>query len=274
MPTELVVLEVDPSRIEQALGNLLANAAKFTEPGGTVSIAAERGDGEAVIRVRDTGMGITADVLPRIFELFTQGGRTLDRSQGGLGIGLTLVRRIVELHGGTIQAKSAGAGRGSEFVVRLPALSGGAADARTVIGAGTPLGQSSRPKRVLIVEDNPDAAESLRLLLQILGHHVRAVHDGLAALEAARANLPDLMLIDIGLPGMDGYELARTIRGDVALKGLLLIALTGYGQPEDRAQATAAGFDYYLVKPVDLDALGQLVSRIGSQTVPGGDTRH
>jgi CheY-like chemotaxis protein len=251
--------------------NLLTNAAKYTDPGGRVSLVADRDGHTAVIRVADNGIGIAPDMLPRVFDLFRQGGRSLDRGAGGLGIGLTLVRRIVELHGGEVEARSAGPGQGSEFVIRLPAPPLDSAEAAgQPAAAAEPAPRATRGARVLMVEDNPDAAESLFMILEILGHHVRMVHDGMAALEAARANVPDIALVDIGLPGMDGYDLARAVRRDPALKGVVLVALTGYGQPEDRDRAMAAGFDYHLVKPVDPDALGALVARIGGvgESVP------
>jgi two-component system CheB/CheR fusion protein len=204
--------------------------------------------------------------LGAIFDLFAQGERSLDRAQGGLGIGLTVVRRIIELHGGTVSATSEGPGRGAEFILTLPALA--AEEERTASRlpeAAAVRPSPTAPTRVLLVEDQPDAAESLLMILELLGHHVRVVHDGRAALEAARANAPDIMLIDIGLPGMDGYQVAQAIRADPALRRLLLVALTGYGRPEDKARAIAAGFDYHLVKPVDVGALGDLVSQLGSR---------
>jgi PAS domain S-box-containing protein len=261
-PRGPVQLEADPGRLEQAISNLLANAAKYSDPGGTVTVMAEADGPNAVIAVRDQGIGIPPETLPVVFDLFSQGLRSLDRGRGGLGIGLTLVRRIVELHGGTVEARSAGLGQGAEFVIRLPALStlqDGASEAPEPPASG--LRRETHPSRVLLVEDNPDAAESLMMILELLGHHVRVVHDGRAALEAARANLPDIMLIDIGLPGMNGYELAQAIRREATLARIILVALTGYGRPEDKAQALSAGFDYHLVKPVDLQALGDLVAR-------------
>jgi two-component system CheB/CheR fusion protein len=239
-----------------------------------VTVTAARDDGDAVVRVRDTGIGIAPDILPRVFDLFTQGHRSLDRAEGGLGIGLTLVRRIVELHGGTVQVKSAGRGEGTEFVMRLPALPAVAGDMAVTPPQVKRRPRAAHPTRVLMVEDNPDAAESLVLILELLGHHVRVVADGRAGLEAARANVPDIMLVDIGLPGLNGYELAQAIRRDPALKHVVLVALTGYGRPEDKADAVAAGFDYHFVKPVDLDALGDLVARLGTREESNETTRH
>ena len=213
LPTDAVYLEGDGARLEQAVANLLTNAAKYTEPGGTVTVAATRDGGDVVIRVCDNGIGISPEMLPRVFDLFTQGHRSLDRPGGGLGIGLTLVRRIVELHGGTVEAKSPGVGEGTEFVVRLPALPSGVEEASSNLRELERKPAAQHPARVLVVEDNPDSAESLEMLLAVLGHDVRIVPDGMAALEAARANMPDIMLIDIGLPGMDGYEIARSHPG-------------------------------------------------------------
>lgn len=270
LPAEEIHLDADAARIEQVVANLLSNAAKYSDPGGSVAVSAERERGDAVIRVRDNGSGIAAELLPRVFDLFVQGSRSLDRAQGGLGIGLTLVRRIVELHGGAVEARSPGLGGGSEFIVRLPALPG--ADeplaSRTDKPAMPGKPRAQHPARALMVEDNVGVAESLAMILERYGHHVRVVHDGALAVQAARANMPDLMLIDIGLPGMNGYEVAQAIRDDADLKHLVLVALTGYGAPEDRARAMAAGFDYHLVKPVDLDALQDLVGRLSSAAPP------
>jgi PAS domain S-box-containing protein len=280
VPTDAVQLDADPARLEQAIANLLTNAAKYTDPGGTITLVGERDGDDAVIRVRDDGMGIPSHQLPYVFDLFAQGERALDRAQGGLGIGLTLVRRIAELHGGTVEARSEGLGRGAEFTIRLPAVThAGAESVVTLPVAQSRPREPQHPARVLMVEDNPDAAESLVMILELLGHHVRVVHNGPAALATALANVPDIMLVDIGLPGMDGYQVAQAIRREPSLKHLLLVALTGYGRPEDKQRAMAAGFDYHLVKPVDLDALGDLVSRLGSpsrSTIPARDseTRH
>jgi two-component system CheB/CheR fusion protein len=241
------------------IGNLLSNAATYTEPGGRITVTLEHDGDQAVLRVRDTGIGISAEMLPRVFDLFAQADQALDRSQGGLGIGLTLVKQLVELHGGEVEAHSDGLNRGAEFVVRLPAVVHEKKAAAPASGPGA--GDHGRA-RVLIVEDNADAAESMLLLLELLGHHVRVAGDGPSALEAARANPPDVMLVDIGLPGMDGYELARHVRQDEHLRRVILVALTGYGREEDRQQAFAAGFDYHLVKPVDIDKFQGLVAQL------------
>ncbi len=261
VPREPVRVDGDAARLEQVLVNLLSNAVKYTDPRGDIALTLTREGNDAVIRVRDNGMGIAHEVLPRIFDLFTQAARSLDRAQGGLGIGLTVARRLVELHGGRIEAFSEGFGTGSEFVVRIPALApveAAAAPAAVVTdGHGAPV-------QVLMVEDNPDAAEALRLLLEVLGHRVRVTHDGIAALDAVKAHRPDVVLIDIGLPGMDGYEVARRMRADPTLATTTLVALTGYGRDEDREAAMSAGFDQHLVKPVDPDRLGELIRRVGT----------
>jgi PAS domain S-box-containing protein len=253
-------IEADPARFEQVLVNLLSNAAKYTEAGGRIDVVAERRGDEVMIRVRDTGIGIAPEILPRIWELFTQADRGLDRAQGGLGIGLTVARRLVELHGGRIDAHSEGLGKGAEFVVTLRALPITSED---VLPGAVAEPAPQRAARVLVVEDNPDTAESVKMLLEVRGHRVRVAYDGVAALHAARASVPDVMLVDIGLPGIDGYEVARRVRRDPDLKRIVLIALTGYGRDEDKEHARAAGFDHHLTKPVGLDALQGLVARFG-----------
>jgi two-component system CheB/CheR fusion protein len=225
---------------------------------------------EVAVRIRDTGIGIAPEMLPRLWDLFMQADRTLDRAQGGLGIGLTVTRRLVELHGARIEAQSQGLGQGAEFVVTLPALPTMEERRPTAPAESIP----QRTARVLVVEDNADTAESLTMLLELLGHRVRAAYDGVAALDAARANVPDVMLVDIGLPGMDGYEVARRVRRDPDLKQVVLVALTGYGREEDKQEAMAAGFDYHLVKPVNPDALHGLVTRLGETTPEDASTLH
>jgi signal transduction histidine kinase len=251
-----VWVDADPTRLEQIIGNLLGNALKFTAEGGTITVSAAREEDHAVLRVADTGIGMAPELAARVFEPFVQGERPLDRSQGGLGIGLTLVRRLAELHGGSAEAASEGAGRGSVFTVRLPAIEPPAA-ARTRTPATTP----QRARDVLVVEDNDDARETLLHMLQLEGHRVRVAADGVAALDAVRASPPDIALIDIGLPRMDGYELARHIRAERSDKRPYLIAVTGYGLPEDRQRTREAGFDLHLVKPVDPRTLAAVLAR-------------
>ncbi|HYH65070.1 MAG TPA: ATP-binding protein, partial [Urbifossiella sp.] len=263
LPAEPVRLEADPARLEQVLANLLNNAVKYTDPGGRVWLTARREGGEVVLRVRDTGAGIAADMLPRIFEPFVQADRVLHQSQGGLGIGLTLVRRLVEMHGGSVTAHSDGPGKGSEFVVRLP-LGKEEGGRRKEEPESAPVPPSSFPlppsRSVLVVDDNVDAAESLALLLRMKGHEVRVAHDGLAALAAVEAAPPDLVLLDIGMPGMDGYEVARRLRERPGLEHLPLVAMTGWSQDEDRRRSREAGFDHHLVKPVEPAVLYQLLA--------------
>ncbi len=264
-PDDLQV-EADPARVEEIVVNLLANAAKYSKPGGRITVTVERQENEAVIRVHDSGMGIAPDILPRVFDLFAQSRRSLDRSYGGLGIGLTIARQLVELHGGRIEAHSEGIGKGAEFVVRLPALEpvAEAVSARDSSKAGSSTTPATQNRaRVMVVEDNLDIAESLAMLLESHGHEVRVVNDGGAALDEAQVNVPDVILVDIGLPDMDGYEVARRMRQHPRLKGIVLVALTGYGRDQDRQQSRAAGFDYHMVKPVNLDMLQEFLARVG-----------
>jgi PAS domain S-box-containing protein len=247
------LLYADPTRLGQVVANLLNNAAKYTEKGGLITLRARREGGEAVVRVTDTGAGIPADILPHVFELFAQADRTLDRARGGLGIGLTLVKSLVEQHGGSVQAYSEGPGRGSEFVVRLPIHAGPEPPAAP--SAALPPTAAALPQRVLVVDDNADAADTLAMLLSVRGYDVRVARDGPAALGAARDFHPELVLLDIGLPGMDGYAVARALRADQAYNPLRLVALTGYGREEDRRRSAEAGFDHHLVKPVAPEVL-------------------
>jgi PAS domain S-box-containing protein len=248
----------DPARIEQVLENLLANAAKYTEEGGQITLTARR-EPELIVTVKDNGIGISTEMLPRIFDLFAQADRSMDRSQGGLGIGLTLVKKLVEMHGGTATAASDGSGKGSEFTVRLPATWEAVAEEQTV-EAGRSV-TTDTGLRVLVVDDNRDAAAGLTRLLQASGFRVTTVADGTAALPAARADRPDVILMDIGLPGMDGYRVAEQLRNDASHHGVLLIAISGYGQDHDRRRSREAGFDHHLVKPVDYDSLLSLLAR-------------
>jgi signal transduction histidine kinase len=256
-PPEPVWLDADPTRLEQILTNLLSNAAKYTEPGGKIWLtAAADGDG-VVLSVRDTGIGIPPDKLESIFEMFMQVERSLDSpAQWGLGIGLALVRSLVGLHGGRVSAHSEGPGRGSEFVVRLPRLRQAVVERPPPEPAAAVNG--GRALRVLVVDDNKDAANSLALLLNLKGHQVSLAHDGPAALEAARTARPEVIILDIALPGMDGYEVARRLRAEEGDRHPLLVAMTGYGQEEDRRRSRLAGFNHHLVKPVDFQELQNL----------------
>ncbi len=255
LPPGAVRLEADPLRLAQVVSNLLNNAAKYTRPGGQVVLTAGPEGHQVVIRVKDTGVGIAPELLPHVFDLFVQGDRSLARSEGGLGIGLTLVKRLVEMHGGSVEVFSAGPGQGSEFTVRLPARD--ETTASPAGGAAAPGAASCR--QILVVDDSVDATESLAMLLRTLGHEVRTAHDGSAALEVAATFRPDVVLLDIGLPGMSGYEVARQLRQLPGWEDVFLAALTGYGQEEDRRQALEAGFDAHLIKPTSLDALEQLL---------------
>jgi PAS domain S-box-containing protein len=268
LPPAPILVEGDPTRLAQVVENLLTNAAKYTDAGGEIRLSGEVEDGpggpQAVVRVRDNGIGMAAELLPHVFDLFTQDERTLDRSQGGLGIGLTLVRRLVELHGGRVEALSEGPGRGSEFVVRLPVARKSEVESRKSEegGSAAPNADFRIPNlRVLVVDDNADSAESLSLIFSLQGYEVRAAHDGQAALDAAAEFAPDVIVLDIGLPVMDGYEVARRLRERPEEGRLLLVALTGYGQERDRERALAAGFNHHLVKPVNFTELLSLVSR-------------
>jgi PAS domain S-box-containing protein len=257
LPERPVDLEVDPSRMAQVLSNLLNNAAKYTDFGGQIDLSAELRGREITIRVRDNGMGISPELLPRVFDLFTQADQTLSRSRGGLGIGLTLVRSLVESHGGRVSAQSPGLGQGSEFVVWLPV----AGDRMSNDGYDAPSPPGARPprRRVLVVDDNESNAASLGILLRALGQDVDTAYDGPSAIELAHRLQPDVILLDIGLPGIDGYEVARQCRARSDLQTVILVAMTGYGQHDDRARSREAGFNAHLVKPVKVDELRLLL---------------
>jgi PAS domain S-box-containing protein len=258
LPSEPIWLDADPVRLAQILGNLLANAVKYTPSNGSIHLSAHAEAATVAIHVRDTGPGIPAELLPRIFELFVQGDSSLERSRGGLGVGLTIVQQLVELHGGRIEARTPATGTGSEFVVTLPR---GAAPPQRAAASPAPAPTSSNGKRsVLIVEDNRDTAESLARMLEVWGHHVRITSNGPSALAEMDALPADVVLSDLGLPGMDGYELAARIREHRNGREVLLIAVSGYGQSNDKARALAAGFDHHLVKPADLPLLAELLT--------------
>ena len=267
---EPVWLQGDPARLAQIVSNLLNNASKYSENGTAIELRAQRDGNGAVIRVRDQGMGMDPRLLPHVFDLFTQGARGLDRRQGGLGIGLTLARRLTQLHGGSIEARSEGVGKGSEFIVRLPCIG----LVRSVEAAPPPPATMDAPgRRVLIVDDNQDAALSVAMLLQMGGHETETAHDGAQALERAASFQPDVVVLDIGLPVLDGYQVARQLRRAPATRNALLLALTGYGQQQDEAAATAAGFDRHFIKPADTDALLACIASWSRQRAPGRGAR-
>ena len=257
MPDHAIELNGDLARLTQVVANLLNNAAKFQNEGGRIELVVEQTGQEAVITVRDHGIGIPPQMLSEVFELFTQGERTLDRSQGGLGIGLSLVKTVVEMHGGGVSAGSDGVDRGSEFVIRLPCLRPEEPNGRQSPQPGQR--KIFTPRRILIVDDSKDAAESLAMLLSLSGHHVRLAHDGVQALAMADVERPEVILLDIGLPGIDGYEVCRRAR-QAGLTDALIIAMTGYGQERDRQRSMEAGFDTHTVKPVELDHLMELLA--------------
>ncbi|MFO0575467.1 MAG: ATP-binding protein [Polyangia bacterium] len=263
VPREGLLVVADASRLAQVLSNILNNAAKYTEPGGDISITAAREGETAAVRVRDSGSGIAPELLPHIFDLFVQGSQALDRSQGGLGVGLTIARSLVAMHGGGLSATSEGVGRGSEFTVRLPLAP---TQRRAPAAAPAAPVQESEPApatrslRILMVDDNEDAISTLAEYARAQGHMVRLAHDGLAALRAVQGFVPDLALLDIGLPVLDGYELVQRLRQQPALAHVRMIAVTGYGQESDRRRALAAGFDEHIVKPLTIERFQALLS--------------
>ena len=261
-------LHADAARIEQVVVNLLTNAAKYTVEGGSIWLVVEQVGDLAVLTVRDTGVGIAPDLLPHVFDLFTQGERSLDRSQGGLGIGLCLVQRLVEMHHGTVEVNST-LGEGSEFVVRLPVSANsepvisGLDNSASVVSSGSASAgatREGRSLRVLVVEDNVDAAETLTMVLAACGHEIRTANDGHAAVRTALEFRPQVVLLDIGLPGLNGFEVAKLLREAPGLGEFVLIAMTGYGEVAARARSKAVGFDHHLVKPVDIDKILEILA--------------
>jgi signal transduction histidine kinase/CheY-like chemotaxis protein len=250
-----VWVDVDPTRLDQVLGNLLHNALKYTPVGGAVAVRVRPEGDVALLEVADNGVGIPAELLGKIFDLFVQGERTLDRSQGGLGIGLTLTRALVEMHSGTVEARSGGTGRGATFTLRLPRIPGSVRPIRSV----TPP-VAAAPRRIVLIEDNVDAREMLRAQLEREGHQVSVAGDGPTGVETAAATRPDVVLIDVGLPGFDGYEVARRIRATDWGKSMRLVALTGYGQADDRREAVESGCDLHVTKPVMPERLAEILA--------------
>jgi two-component system CheB/CheR fusion protein len=255
LPDEPVLVHADAARVVQVIDNLLDNAAKYTDAGGQAFLTIEQGDDTCVLRVRDTGIGISPTHLASIFDLFEQVDESLDRSSGGLGLGLNLVKRMAELHGGTVTACSEGRGRGSEFVVRLPLAAAPHFDAP----ANAPAPVLAAGRRVLVIEDNPDTAQSMEMLLAALGHDVRVATSGNAGLAMATERQPELVLVDLGLPDIDGYEIARLLRERFG-ESVRLVALTGYGQEEHRRRTREAGFDEHLLKPLSMEALDRALA--------------
>jgi PAS domain S-box-containing protein len=266
LPSDALHVDGDATRLSQIVLNLINNAAKYTPRGGQVQVGLRCEDGSAILTVRDNGIGMAHDLVPRVFDLFTQGERSLDRAEGGLGIGLTLVRKLAEMHGGTVHASSAGPGQGSEFVVQLPALPRVTLEGEPS-AEPAPAESGRNGRRVLVVDDNADAAETMATLLQIWGHDVHVASDGPTALAQAEVHRPDVVLLDIGLPGMSGFEVARRVREIPRMADAVLIAMTGYGQDEDRRRSRAAGFAVHLVKPVAPDALRRVFEDLESGAV-------
>jgi CheY-like chemotaxis protein/anti-sigma regulatory factor (Ser/Thr protein kinase) len=257
VPDDLRVVG-DPLRLAQVLSNLLTNAAKYTRPQGSIGVAARIEQGELVMTVRDDGIGISAEDLPKVFGMFAQVRSAQDHSAGGLGIGLALAKGIIDLHGGRIEVSSPGPGCGSQFTVRLP----GASRARAAVVEPRVAinGRAAPNKRILLADDNRDAAESLAIILRLEGHEVHLAHDGPAALAAFEANKPDVALLDIGMPRANGYEVARQIRAEPGGRDVLLIAITGWAQDSDKARSRAAGFDHHLTKPIEPQSLIELLA--------------
>jgi CheY-like chemotaxis protein len=260
LPSEPVQLQADAVRLAQVFSNLLINAAKYTDPGGRIQLRAFRQDDEVVVAVRDNGIGISADMLPRVFNMFFQSHSALARAEDGLGVGLSLVRGLLALHGGSVEARSEGPGRGSEFIVRLPL--GNCPPANGEIESELDQVAASAGLKILVVDDNQDAADTCAMLLEASGHHVQTAYSGRQALELARTFRPHALLLDIGLPDVDGYRLAGQVRATPWGHGTVLVAVTGWGQEEDRQRAVAAGFDHHLVKPISAETVETLLQSL------------
>jgi CheY-like chemotaxis protein len=267
LPPEPVFLNADPTRLAQVFANLLDNAAKYSQKGSRIWLTAQRQGSVVTISVRDSGSGIAAEHLPRIFEMFSQVEPALERSHGGLGIGLALVKGLVELHGGSVEARSSGCGLGSEFIVRLRIVDAPAQAAQKSDDIGEKPGLGKR-RRILIADDLRDTVDSLAMMLRLAGHEIQTAHDGLEAVQAAAVFRPDVVLLDIGMPKMNGYEAARHIRAQPWGEKMVLVALTGWGQEEDKRRATEAGFDHHLTKPVEPDVLHKLLAVLSRPLQP------
>jgi CheY-like chemotaxis protein len=266
IPAQPLVVHVDSTRLCQVILNLINNAAKYTNPGGRIAVAVERHGDQASISVSDNGMGIAPQMLERVFEMFAQIDNSLERSQGGLGIGLTIVRRLVEMHGGTVEARSAGRDQGSEFLIRLPLSNTPLIPAGTTNGGRPERSPAAQPRRILAVDDNKDAVDTLAMMLRIMGHDLQTAYDGMEAVDVAAHFKPEIVLLDIGLPRLNGYEVCRRIRELPDGRNAFIVAITGWGQEEDRRRSREAGFDHHLVKPVDPQALEQLLAEASTRT--------
>jgi signal transduction histidine kinase/CheY-like chemotaxis protein len=270
LPTEPLFVDGDITRLTQVVSNLLDNAAKYTDRGGRIWVSGARDGGNAVITVKDSGIGISSEMLPRIFDMFTQGGMSVDRAQGGLGVGLSLVERLVKLHGGSVAAYSGGVGKGTQFTVRLPVLQ--AQRQPTQERRASSPAETVNHCRILVVDDNQDSVDSLAMLLQVLGHEVKTASDGETALAAAEEFRPDVAILDIGLPKVTGYDLARQIREKSWAKDTVLVALTGWGQEQHRKRSAESGFDHHLTKPVEFEVLQRILAA-ADKCLPHGDGR-
>lgn len=266
LPSNPIYLDADLTRLAQVFSNLLTNAAKYTERGGRIMVAAERREAEVIVSVQDTGTGIPREALPRIFDMFSQVDRSIERTTGGLGIGLALVKALVEMHGGTVTAKSEGQGLGSVFTVKLPVLERTGPTLTAAVPDGEPPAKGSR--RILVVDDNRDSANSMAMMLKLTGNEVRTSHDGIEAIEMAEAFHPDVILMDLGMPKLNGYDATQRIREQPWGRGMVIIALTGWGQDADRIQSKSVGCDGHLVKPVSLSDLGKLLSELEDAATP------
>jgi len=265
LPEEAVRLEADPVRLAQVFSNLLINAAKYTDPGGQIQLRATQQEGELMVAIRDNGMGISHDMMPRLFMLFSQAQSALGRAEGGLGVGLSLVRGLIELHGGSVKALSEGAGRGSEFIVRIPV---GAPLKTPENEATTDVPVPGAGLKILVVDDSRDAADSCAMLLELSGHHVQTAYTGQRALELAETFRPHVLLLDIGLPDLNGYQLAKKVRASSWGRGTVLVAVTGWGQEQDRCRAFEAGFDHHLTKPIAAETVELLLQSLSAVPQP------
>jgi two-component system, chemotaxis family, CheB/CheR fusion protein len=264
LPEEAVRLEADPVRLAQVFSNLLINAAKYTDPGGQIQLRASQQGGEVIVAIRDNGMGISHDMMPRLFMLFSQAPSALGRAEGGLGVGLSLVRGLIALHGGNVKALSEGPGRGSEFIVRIPV--GAPLETPEIEATDVPVPGAGL--KILVVDDSRDAADTCAMLLELSGHHVQTAYTGQRALELAETFRPHVLLLDIGLPDLDGYQLAKKIRASAWGRGTVLVAVTGWGQEQDRRRAFEAGFDHHLTKPIAAETVESLLQSLGPVPQP------